>query len=151
MALWAAVRVAVGTTTTVVSTVLVAVLLPLVGLGTANVVGDSLPVWLFALPLLVCPVVGGALTGFLHGAGRRVDMLLAGVAAALGTAVVGVLFALGLVVLLLGMTPAHTVETPTFSGLARSWAPLGAGLGFVVGAVLGGLGGVGGSALRRAL
>ncbi|MDS0282405.1 hypothetical protein [Haloarcula onubensis] len=151
MAFRALLCVAVGAATTVVSTLLVAVALPLVGLGAAALVGTSLPVWLFALPLLACPVLGGGITGVLQPVELAASALLAALAAALGVLVVGLLSSVGLGIVLLGMTPAHASNTPTFSTVVTDLAPLLAGSGFVVGAVLGAVGGVGGSAIRDRL
>ena len=151
MVLWGAVRVTVGATVTLVSSLVVAFSLPVLGLGAAAVVGDGLPVWLFALPLVACPVVGGAIAGVVRRRDRRVDTLLGGVAGAVGVAAVGVLFGLGGLVVVLGLTPNHVADPLTFSEGAPVWAFVGAIAGFVVGAVLGTVGGAGGATLRRKL
>ena len=155
MARWAVVRVTVGAVTIVGLTLLTAVLLPFLAPGLAPAVGDSLPVWLSAVPLPACPVVGGGITGFLRAADWKVDTLLGSLAGAVGITVVGTLGAVGVSALMIvavpttGPTPGP--ETADFSTVATTFATVGAGIGFVVGAVLGAFGEASGDALRRKL
>jgi len=151
MPLWAAIRVILGAIVTLASTLLVAVVLPILVLVAAPVVGDSLPTWLFALPLLACPFAGGASTGFPRATDWTVDTFLGGLAAALGTMVVGGLFGLVLTFLIMKSMPAHGAVTADFSDIAATFGRNGAAIGFAVGAVLGALGGASGSALGREL
>lgn len=130
-----------GVGVTIGLSALALVVLPLLGRTVAHVVGDWLPTWLLAVPSVLCAVAGGATTGFLSGRTRTWCAVLGGTAAALGAAVLGVVVGFALLVLILGMTPAHGQET-NLSALTFRMLSLGGGTGFVVGAVLGAAGGV---------
>lgn len=143
-------RVVVGTTATVLLSVLALLLLPFLGIATGETVGTWLPPWIFAVPLAMCATVGGALTGFLQRDGWTNSTLFGGLAAALGGTVIGVVVGLMVLLVLLGMTPAHGQE-PDISRGVLTMAALGGGAGFVAGAVLGAIGGVGGHLVRQAL
>jgi len=116
--LWGTLRVIVGAIVTLASSFLLAALLPILVLLAAPIVGDSLPTWLFALPLLACPFVGGASTGFPRATDWTVDTFLGGLAAALGATVIGGLFGLVLTVLIMKAMPAHGATTADFSDIA---------------------------------
>lgn len=148
---WKAIgSVAAGAAVTVVLGALTIVLLPFLGFATGEVVGNWLPIWVFAVPLVMCATAGGATTGFLRGIDRKGGAILGSLAGGLGFAVVGVIFGFVFLVLMLGMTPAHGQET-NLSKLTLTMATVGGGFGFVVGAFFGAIGGVGGHAGRREL
>ena len=141
-------NVAAGTVATLVLGVLTIVLLSVVGVALA-VIGESwIPVWVFAIPLVMCPLSGGFVTGFLRGAGRWPSAMLGGLATALGVAIFGVVFGLLFLLLMLNMTPAHG-QTGDLSTATLTMATLGGALGFVAGAGIGAVGGVGGHVARR--
>jgi len=142
-------RVLVGAFVTVLLSALAALLLPILAITTAVVVGDWLPRWVFATPLVLCPAAGGAITGFLQRTSRLTCALVGGLAAALGIAAVGALLGLVALTVLLGFTPAHGGATPDLSSAALTTVSLGGGAGFLVGAVVGAVGGIGGYAVRR--
>lgn len=143
-------RVVVGTIATVLLGVLTLLLLPFLGIATGELVGTSLPPWIFAGPLAMCATVGGAITGFLQRDDWTSCTLLGGLAAALGGTIIGVAIGFIVLLILLGMTPAHGQESDLSRGLL-TMAALGGGTGFVAGAVFGAVGGVGGYAIRNKL
>ena len=125
------------------------VLLPFLGLLTAEVVGNWLPVWVFAVPVAMSSALGGALTGYFHGDGPRRAAILGSIAVALGLAVIGGVVGLVALVLMLGMTPAYgqvDLTTATFSMM-----DLGGVVGLVSGAIVGAFGGAGGYLGRQEL
>ena len=142
-------RVAVGAVATVLLSVSTAVLLPFLGIATAEVVGNWLPLWTFAVPLAICPAAGGAITGFLQGDDWKDCAILGGLAAALGSVVIGVIAGLVALLVLLGMTPAHGQEADLSRG-ALAMATLGGGAGFIAGAAFGAVGGAAAHVARRA-
>lgn len=149
MSSWRAVgRVGAGAVTTVLLSVTTVILLPFLGIATAEVVGNRLPLLVFAVPLPLCAVAGGGLTGYLQAEGRRECTALGGLAAALGGTVVGVGFGLVALLVLLGMTPAHAGPVDLSEGALLS-AALGGGAGFLVGGVLGAIGEAGAHVARR--
>lgn len=151
MSLWRPVgSVIAGAIATIVLGVVTIVLLPFLGFATAEVVGNWLPIWVFAVPLAICPVAGGAITGFLHGKNWKSAAILGCLAAASSVAIFGVVFGLLFLVLLLGMTPAHGQMTD-LSKAALTMAAVGGGSGFVAGTVLGAIGGLGGHLGRQKL
>lgn len=137
-----------GTVATVVSGVLIVVLLSVVAVAWAAVVGSWLPVWVFAVPLVLCPIAGGFTTGILQEDAEAHSAILGGLAAALGVSIFGVVFGLLFLVLMLNMTPAYG-QTGDLSTATLTMATLGGAIGFVGGAGFGAIGGVGGHVARR--
>ncbi|AUV80592.1 hypothetical protein C2R22_02050 [Salinigranum rubrum] len=137
-----------GTVVTVVLGFLTLLVLPALGFVTASVVGNWLPTWVFAVPLTLCAVVGGATTGYLQETGQRRGAILGGFAAALGVVLVSVVVGFIALVLVLGMTPTHGQDVDFF-GAMRTVGVLSGGTGFVVGTIFGALGGVGGHIGRQ--
>lgn len=123
------------------------VLLPLVGILTGQLVGNWIPIWFFALPVILCPAVGGGTAGYLHGTTPRRASLLGAIAAALGLAVIGVVVGLFVLLFMLGMTPAHAPVD--HSRAVSMMMGVGGGTGLVVGTVLGAIGGIGGFHVRQ--
>ena len=137
-----------GTIATVVLGVLTIVLLSFVGVALA-VIGESwVPVWVFAIPPVMCPVSGGFVTGFLQDADKWPSAILGGLATALGVAVFGVVFGLLFLLLMLNMTPAYG-QTGDLSAATLTMATLGGAIGFVAGAGFGAIGGVLGFVARQ--
>lgn len=148
---WKAIgSVTAGAAVTAVLGALITVLLPFLGFATGEVVGNWLPIWAFAVPLLMCATAGGATAGFLHGVDRKGGAILGSLAGGLGFAVVGAIFGFVFLVLMLGMMPAHGQETD-LPKLVLTMATVGGGSGFVVGALFGAVGGVGGHVGRQTL
>lgn len=129
-----------GTGVTLVLSTLALALLPLLGLVTTRLVGDWVPIWLFAALPMLGAVAGGATTGFLSRRTRS-GVQFWGVAAAPGVTAIGIVFGLAFLLLIPGITPAHGQET-NLSALLFRMVSLGGGAGFVTGAVLGAIGGV---------
>lgn len=137
-----------GLIVTVVLGIFTIVLLPLLGITTAEVVGNWLPIWIFLIPLALCPAAGGATTGYSLGTTRRRSAMYGGLAAALGITIFGVIFGLLFLLFMLKMTPAHGQVTD-LSQVTLAMAILGGLVGFVAGAALGALGGIGGHFTRQ--
>lgn len=151
MSTWRTVgSVVAGTVVTVVMVATTIVLLPVIGFGAAELVGNWLPIWLFLLPVVFAAVLGGVTTGALQGATPGRSAILGGVATGLGLTAIGAVLGLLVLGILLGMTPAHGQVT----GLARATRTMlaaGGVAGLVVGAVFGAFGGAGGCICRRKL
>lgn len=137
-----------GVAVTVVMGLLVIVTLPILGFASAEAVGNWLPLWVFAIPLVLCPTAGGATTGYLRGTTRKRGAVLGSLAAALGISLFGVVLGLVFLLLLLGMTPASGQATD-LSTAATTMATVGGVVGFVIGGAFGALGGVGGYLVRQ--
>lgn len=137
-----------GAAVTSVLGLLTVVALPVAGIVALALVGDWLPTWAFAVPVVLCPVAGGATTVYLRGDTRNRSVLVGGLAAALGSIVIGVLFGLLFTLVMASMAP-YQAQGADFSSLTLLMAALGGGGGFLAGAVLGALGGAGVSAGRR--
>lgn len=137
-----------GMVATVVMTVVTIVLLPFIGFVTADVVGNWLPRWVFGVPPVICATLGGAITGYLQGTTSRNSAILGSIAAACGFSAIGAVVGLVLLVLMLGMTPAHGQETD-LSKAALTMFAFGGGVGLVFGAVFGAIGGVSGHVYRQ--
>ncbi len=151
MSTWRAVAsVLAGMLVTVVTVAASIVLLPFIGFGAAELVGNWLPAWVFLLPLALSAIVGGAITGVLQGATPRRSAILGSVATGLGLTVIGAVAGLLFLVLMLGMTPAHGQET-NLAETTRTMAMLGGGVGLVAGAVFGAIGGASGHIGRQKL
>lgn len=137
-----------GVVATLALVVLALGALPILGLATARSVGTGLPTWVFALPLVLTVILGGATTGFLLEADWARSGLLGGLAAGLGVLVVGVLLGLVVFVFALKLTPAGG-QPIDYQGGILTFSALGGGLGFLSGGTLGALGGAVGQACRR--
>lgn len=137
-----------GALATVLASASTLVALPFLGLATAKVVGTWVPAWAFLLPLGLCAALGGSITGALQVEGRARSAALGGLSAGVGTAVVGVLAGLVVLVVLLGMTPAHG-QTTDLSRAALRAGSVGGGVAFVGGVAFGAVGGLCGHGLRR--
>lgn len=144
-----AVAIIAGVSTTVMMGGLATVVLPLIGFTAGEVVANWIPLWVLTV-LVICPVIGGAITGTLRGETPRKSATLGCLAAALGLSVMGAVIGLGVLVLTLGMIPAHGQETD-FTRMTGVLLALGAGTGLVSGAVFGAVGGVSGHVSRRKL
>jgi hypothetical protein len=137
-----------GTLVTVVAVALTIVLLPIVGIGVANLVGTWLPTWMFLLPVAFAAVLGGATTGAFSGRTPSRSAALGCLATAAGLAAIGVVVGLVSLVLLLGMTPAHGQE-PNLAETTWTMVAMGGGTGLLSGAVFGAIGGTGGHVVRQ--
>ena len=141
MAPWkAAAGVAIGATVTVIGAVPTAGLLPIAGLLVERVIGSGLSPWLFVLPLLGWPVIGGGIGAGIGGERRPVSVAVGALAGGFGAAALGAVAGAVWFVLLAGMTPAHTETVPVVT-LSTTTVGYGAGGGFVLGSVLGAVGG----------
>ncbi|MFC7096787.1 hypothetical protein [Halobaculum marinum] len=143
-------RVLAGTIATVLLSVLSLPLLPVLGIATAEIVDAPLSPWILTVPLAICAVAGGAITGAIHGETTTQSTILGSLAGGLGGAVIGVVLGGVLLLVALGMTPAHGQEPNLLEG-ARTMTVVGGGTGFVAGAIFGAVGGVGGHVVRREL
>lgn len=132
-----------GAAITVVTAV---VLLPFLGLATAHVVKGR--VWAIAVPLTTGATIGGAFVGYLQDETRRRGAVLGCMAAASGLTVIGAVLGLVVLVIAMGMTPAHGQELALVEGIV-TFVTLGGGAGLLVGAVFGTIGGVGGHVGRQ--
>lgn len=139
-----------GTLVTVVAVALTIVLLPFVGVGAAEFVGNWLPTWVFLLPVAFSAVLGGATTGALSGRTPSRSAALGSLATGVGLTAIGVVVGLVFLVLLLGMTPAHGQET-NLAETTRTMVVVGGGVGLVSGATFGAFGGAGGHICRQKL
>lgn len=149
MSLWkTAGSVVAGAMVTITLTVVSLFALPLLGFATSELVGQWVPVWLFALPPVVAASSGGATTGFLEPETRRRSAALGCLATALGLTAVGAVLGLVVLVVMLGMTPAAGQPVNISKGVSWTLA-VGGGVGFVAGAVFGAVGGAGGRLLRQ--
>ena len=137
-----------GTVITLVAGSVILVVLPIAGLVTAAVLGNWVPIWVFSLPLVFPPLVGGAAASLLHDGARASSALLGGLGAALGVSVFGGLAGLVLLLIALGMTPTHGAPVDV-SESAIWFTSLGVASGFATGAVLGALGGLAGQEVRK--
>lgn len=135
-------HVGAGALVTLVAGGATVLLLPLIGLGTAAIVGSWLPPWVLGLPLALCGVVGGGTAASLQGGDRNESALVGGLAAALGGAVVGAALGFVALVLIVKMTPAAGTLV-NYSETTLAMVAVGGGSGFVAGGVLGAVGGVG--------
>ncbi|GAB7094340.1 hypothetical protein JCM30237_14920 [Halolamina litorea] len=145
-----ALGVVVGATVTVIGAVPTAALLPLVGLLVDRAIGSGLSPWLFVLPLLGWPAVGGGVAAAVRGGGRGVSIAGGGLAGALGCAALGAVAGAFLFVLLAGMTPSHAGTVPV-AELSATSVGYGAGGGALVGVGLGAGGGIGAHYLRKGM
>ena len=127
----------------------------LAGVGTGvvvtvvlSVVATWLPTWTLVVPTVLSAVVGGATASVLSRSNETWGFALGSVAGGLGVALISVLVGLVGLVVLLGMTPADGSE-PNVATAARTVVSLSVSIGVVAGAVVGGVGGVGGCVARR--
>lgn len=151
MSTWRTVgSVVAGTLVTVVTVTMTLVLLPFLGFGAAELVGDWLPIWLFLLPVALAAVLGGATTGVLSGRTPSRSAVLGCLATATGLASIGAVVGLLFLVFMLGMIPAHGQETD-LAAVTGKVVALGGVVGFVAGAVCGAIGGASGHIGRQNL
>lgn len=138
MVSWALLRrVGVGVLVTVAAGVLTILAMASLGLFAIVIVGPPLPVIAFLATLVHCPILGGVTAAGLEASSRRESVLAGALAGGLGVLVIGV----SLLLLALGTSSAQ------HGGVELSMVVLAlAGLGGVIGVLLGGLfGAVGGT------
>jgi hypothetical protein len=121
--------------------------MPFMGLLASATLGNWLPQWVFAVPLGLAPVAGGATASGLRAYSLRDGGVVGALAGAGGALVIGIFLGLLLTVIVLGLMPYQGQETDV-GALTLWFAALGAAGGLLSGAVLGAIGGLGVSAGR---
>lgn len=124
--------------------------LPILALVAAAVLGNWLPVWVFALPPVLAVGLGGAVSATLVGGEGGRPAVLGTLGAALGVAVVGVLVGLVALVVVAGFVPASGQPVDLSAG-AVPFGSLGAAAGLLFGVAVGGAGAVAGQWSRGRL
>lgn len=135
----------VGFLATVALLLLVPVVIPILVI-LAWALSVTVSPWVYLLPAVLTPVIGGALATYSHRGSAAVGVAVGGVGAGLAVGGVGVLVGVFLAVLGLGFTPGeYQVDAGQYFVVFVGY---GLGIGVAVGSLLGAVGGVTGQYAR---